>query len=63
MDHPVTRQVFDPSGKYVGTVGAAISHAYFEGIYRDIRFAEGDTILILHAIRAITLIRHPRWMR
>ena len=57
---PVTRQVFDASGKYVGTVGAAISHAYFEGIYRDIRFAEGDTILILHAIRAITLIRHPQ---
>ncbi len=57
---PVTRQVFNTSGKYVGTVGAAISHAYFEGIYRDIRFAKGDTILILHAIRAITLIRHPQ---
>lgn len=56
---PLTRQVFDADGKYVGTVGAAISHAYFDGIYRDLSFAEGDTVLILHAIRAITLIRHP----
>jgi signal transduction histidine kinase len=56
---PLTRQVFDADGKYVGTVGAAISHAYFDGIYRDLSFAAGDTVLILHAIRAITLIRHP----
>ena len=56
---PVTRQVFDASGKYLGTVGAAISHAYFDGMYRELQLSDRDTILILHATRAITLIHHP----
>ncbi len=56
---PITRQVFDASGKYVGSVGAAMSHAYFDGVYRDLRLSNRDTILILHATRALTLIRHP----
>lgn len=56
---PITRQVFDASGKYLGTVGAAISHAYFDGVYRDLQLAASDTILILHAAHAITLIHHP----
>ena len=57
---PLTRQVFDPAGKYLGTAGAAMSHSYFEGVYRDLQLAPRDTILILHATRAITLIRHPQ---
>ena len=57
---PLTRQVFDPSGKYLGTAGAAMSHSYFEGVYRDLQLAARDTILILHAARAITLIHHPQ---
>jgi signal transduction histidine kinase len=57
---PLTRQVFDPSGKYLGTAGAAMSHSYFEGVYRDLQLAARDTILILHATRAITLIHHPQ---
>lgn len=56
---PLSRQVFDANGKYLGTVGAAMSHAYFDGVYRDLQFSGRDTILILHAGRAITLMRHP----
>ena len=57
---PLTRQVFDPAGKYLGTAGAAMSHSYFEGVYRELQLAARDTILILHATRAITLIHHPQ---
>lgn len=57
---PLSRQIFDPSGKYLGTAGAAMSHRYFEGVYQELDLATRDTILILHATRAITLIRHPQ---
>jgi len=56
---PIIRLVFDTEGKYVGTVGAAISHAYFDGVYRDLQLSDRDTILIVHTTLALTLIRHP----
>jgi len=57
---PLSRQIFDPLGKYLGTAGAAMSHGYFEGVYRELGLSPQDTILILHAGRAITLIRYPQ---
>lgn len=57
---PLSRQIFDPLGKYLGTAGAAMSHRYFEGVYRELGLSPQDTILILHAGRAITLIRYPQ---
>ena len=57
---PLSRQIFDPLGKYLGTAGAAMSHRYFEGVYRELGLSPQDTILILHASRAITLIRYPQ---
>ena len=57
---PLTRQIFDPAGKYLGTAGAAMNHAYFETVYRELGLAERDTILVIHATRAIALIRHPQ---
>ncbi|MCK6395556.1 ATP-binding protein [Zoogloea sp.] len=57
---PLSRQIFDPLGKYLGTAGAAMSHGYFEGVYRELGLSPQDTILILHASRAITLIRYPQ---
>lgn len=57
---PLSRQIFDPLGRYLGTAGAAMSHGYFEGVYRELELSPEDTILILHASRAITLIRYPR---
>ena len=56
---PLTRQIFDASGKYLGTAGAAISHPYFEGVYKELKLAQKDTIMILHADRASLLIHHP----
>lgn len=56
---PLSRQIFDPVGKYLGTAGAAMSHRYFEGVYRELELSPLDTILIIHATRAITLIRYP----
>lgn len=56
---PLTRQIFDASGKYLGTAGAAISHPYFEGMYKELQLAQRDTIMILHANRASLLIHHP----
>ncbi|KAB2970471.1 ATP-binding protein [Zoogloea sp.] len=56
---PLTRQIFDASGKYLGTAGAAISHPYFEGVYKELQLAQKDTIMILHANRASLLIHHP----
>ena len=57
---PLSRQIFDPLGRYLGTAGAAMSHGYFEGVYRELELSPEDTILILHANRAITLIRYPQ---
>ena len=56
---PLRRQIFDALGRYLGTAGAAMSHRYFEGVYRELELSPEDTILILHASRAITLIRYP----
>lgn len=57
---PLTRQIFDPAGKYLGTAGAAISHAYFGTVYRELGLADRDTILVIHAARKVVLIHHPQ---
>lgn len=57
---PLTRQIFDPAGKYLGTAGAAISHAYFGTVYRELGLSDRDTILVIHATRNVVLIHHPQ---
>lgn len=57
---PLTRQIFDPTGKYLGTAGAAISHAYFGAVYRELGLSDRDTIRVIHATRQVVLIHHPQ---
>lgn len=57
---PLTRQIFDAAGKYLGTAGAAISHAYFGAVYREAGLSDRDTILVIHATRQTVLIHHPQ---
>lgn len=57
---PLTRQIFDPAGKYLGTAGAAISHTYFGTVYRELGLSDRDTILVIHATRHVVLIHHPQ---
>ncbi|WP_161493256.1 ATP-binding protein [Zoogloea sp. LCSB751] len=57
---PLTRQIFDPAGKYLGTAGAAISHTYFGTVYRELGLSDQDTILVIHATRHVVLIHHPQ---
>jgi signal transduction histidine kinase len=57
---PLTRQIFDAAGKYLGTAGAAISHAYFGAVYRELGLSDRDTILVIHASRQVVLIHHPQ---
>ncbi|MBS0346127.1 MAG: hypothetical protein JSR69_06645 [Proteobacteria bacterium] len=57
---PLTRQIFDAAGKYLGTAGAAISHAYFGAVYREAGLSDRDTILVIHATRQMVLIHHPQ---
>ncbi|MDD3354767.1 ATP-binding protein [Zoogloea sp.] len=56
---PLSRQVFDESGKYLGSVSAAISHAYFDGIYRELALPRGDVLQIVHSARGLVLVQHP----
>ena len=60
VSSPLTRQIFDPAGKYLGTAGAAISHTYFGTVYRELGLSDNDTIQIIHATRKVVLIHHPQ---
>lgn len=56
---PISRPIVDGAGHTVGRVVAAISHTYFEDIYRELQLLDEDAVSIIHAERGMTLIHYP----